>query len=81
MKYLVSVPIAGSATFEVDAADPRAAKAKVWEVIDAGAEPDVEWEYFETICEGNVLHASQNEVEVHKARASESNSETPGEKQ
>lgn len=64
MKYYVSIPIAGTATFEVEAANAKAAKKKVWDVVESDAEPDVEWEYFETLCDGNVLHASVNEIAV-----------------
>ena len=63
-KWCVSIPIAGTATFIVEAADEEEAKARAWEAVDDGTEPDVEWEYFDSICDGNVLHVSQNEVEV-----------------
>lgn len=66
--YRVSIPIAGSASFEVEAASAREAKKKVWEVLEEGVEPEVEWEYFETICDGNVLHPLMNEVEVQRIR-------------
>lgn len=63
-EYFVSIPIAGSAMFVVEASDPESAKAKAWKEIEKGVEPSVEWEYFEKISSGHVLHVSQNEVEI-----------------
>jgi hypothetical protein len=62
--YHVDIPIAGRATFIVEATDEESAKAAAWKAIDEGVEPEIEWEYHEQIASGNVLHASHNEVEV-----------------
>jgi hypothetical protein len=63
-KYIVSVPIAGSASFEVEAKSRKEAKEKVWDVINADVAPDVTWDYYSKLTPGNVLHARQNEIEV-----------------
>ncbi len=57
--FFVSIPITGTATVEVKAADSKAAVAKAWEVLDV-QEPDVTWEYVEQIVEGNCFHGMQN---------------------
>jgi hypothetical protein len=47
VKYHVSIPIKGTSTFEVEAADDEAAKQAAWDAIDEGTNGDVTWEYFE----------------------------------
>ncbi len=63
-EYYVTIPIAGSANFLVEATSEDDAKKKAWEAIDKGEEPEIEWEYHERIVSGNVLHASCNEIEA-----------------
>ena len=67
-KFIVQIPIAGSVTFEVVAADKRAAKEAAWAAVDSGVEGDIEWEYLDSVTEGNVLHAPLNEVSVMRVR-------------
>lgn len=70
MKYTVAIPIAGSVSIEVEAVDEEAAIAEAWEAYGSvegdreEAGQRIEWEAYETLSEGNVLHASQNEIEV-----------------
>lgn len=65
-KFIVSVPLTGAASFEVEAATESEAKEHVWEAIDSGQEPDVVWEYCERVTTGNVSHAYLNEVDAVK---------------
>ena len=62
--FVVSIPIAGSVTFDVEAVDEASAKAKAWAKIEDGEKGEVTWEFFETLVDGNCLNAPQNEVEV-----------------
>lgn len=67
--YAVSVPIAGFATVVVEADSPESARELALENLD---EPEVTWDFFETLCQGNVLYASRyNEIEVHEVDAEE----------
>lgn len=65
-KFIVSVPLTGAASFEVEASSAVEAKELAWEAIDSGQEPDVVWEYCERVTTGNVSHAYLNEVDVVK---------------
>lgn len=62
--YLVSIPITGRVSFEVQAEDDEAAERAAWDAIDDGEEGDVEWEYTKQIVRGNCFSGMQNEVEV-----------------
>jgi len=66
MTYYVSIPITGSAAFEVEAKDRKSAIQAAWAKVDAGEEGEVTWEYTEIVTEGNCCHAVQNEIEVTK---------------
>jgi len=71
--YVVSVPIAGAIHIQVKAKSESEARHLAWERInddgpDAG---DVEWEFFDALTEGNVLHAPLNEVEVSQYESSD----------
>ena len=69
-KYIVSIPITGSCSFEVEAASTHGATVAAWAAVNAGTEGDVTWEYTEKVTTGNVCHAMQNEVEVTRVRES-----------
>lgn len=62
--YYVSIPITGTATFEVKAENEKAAEEAAWEAVDEGEEPNLEWEYCRRIVSGNVFSGMQNEVSV-----------------
>lgn len=66
-KFIVSVPITGAASFEVEAESEADAKELVWDAIDDGQDPEVVWEYTERVTTGNVSHAYLNEIDVVKA--------------
>lgn len=66
-KFYVSIPIAGSSTYEVEAENGKAAIKAAWAKVEAGEEGDITWEFFDEITSGNVLHAPLNEVEVSRA--------------
>lgn len=67
-RYSVGVPTAGVIYVEVEAEDEESAKEKAFDEIGEMSRDDIvdahEWEMHETICEGNVLHASHNEVTI-----------------
>ena len=67
-KFIVSIPIAGSATFEVEASDAKTAVEAAWKAVNDDIEPDVEWEYLESISSGYVCHAPLNEISVSRVR-------------
>lgn len=72
MKYIVSIPITGSVSYTVEAADKKSAIAAAWKAIDDGAPSDDEtWEFTETVTSGNVCHAMQNNIEVQRVRDDE----------
>lgn len=62
--FVVSIPIAGTVSFEVEAEDEETAKAAAWAKIEGGEDGEVTWEFFETLVDGNCLNVPQNEVEV-----------------
>src|SRR5882757_9639110 len=66
LHYRVSIPIAGSVTVFVEALDEEEAIERAWEKV-GDDDADVAWECHEKICEGNLLHVSQNEIEVDLA--------------
>ena len=57
-KFIVSIPIAGSATFEVEASDAKTAKEAAWEAVNGHCEPEVEWEYLESVSSGHEKHVA-----------------------
>lgn len=66
LHYRVSIPIAGSVTVYVEAMNEDEATEKAWEKI-GDDDAEVDWEAHEQICQGNVLYASMNEIEVDLA--------------
>lgn len=68
MKYIVSIPITGTVSFEVEANGSQSAIDAAWKQIDAGKDGDVTWEFCDCIVEGNVFHGMQNEIETHAIR-------------
>lgn len=68
--YTVSIPLAGAIHIEVEAENAKAAKDAAWEKLNEEGEKagDVEWEFFDTLTEGNVSHAPFNEIEATKHR-------------
>ncbi len=65
-KYSVSIPIAGSCTVEVEAESEAGAVEAAWAVVDDEQARHLEWEFFSSLVDGNVLHASQNTIEVYR---------------
>lgn len=67
-QYIVTIPIAGSISFEVEAEDEAGAKEAAWDLFgDEGPEAgQLEWELLDHIVEGNVLHAPCNDVTVEE---------------
>ena len=68
-QWFVTIPIAGSITVEVTAADEVTAKAAAWDKIEESGEDagDLEWEFHDRLCYGNVCGASCRETEVDEA--------------
>jgi hypothetical protein len=64
--YTVVIPIAGSLSIDVEADSEEEAKEVAWGKYDEAGEDagELEWEAHECIAEGNVCHASTNEIEV-----------------
>ena len=64
--YIVTIPIAGHVSFEVEAENEDAAKTAAW-AMDAGTEGELSWETLETFGRGNVCHCpSPCEVDVQE---------------
>lgn len=65
MTYIVTIPIAGHASFEVEAETEEQAKQLAWDADTSEAE--VSWEMLETFGRGNVCHCpSPWEVSVEE---------------
>ena len=68
-KYIVSIPIAGAIHIEVEAESEREAKEAAWAKVDDGDHgEDIEWEFMESITNGNVCHAPLNDIEVNEIK-------------
>lgn len=68
--YIVSIPIAGQIHVEVEGDSEEGAIKSAWNKIDEMG-PDageVEWEFFETLTTGNVLHAPRNKIEATEVK-------------
>jgi len=68
-RYIVTIPITGYASVEVEAASAKTAEDAAWEALedDATAEEvrqNVEWEFTPHVTTGNVCHARLNDIEV-----------------
>lgn len=58
-RFIVSIPVAGSITFEVEALDEAGAIAAAWGAYgddELRDQADLAWEAMDRIVEGNVLH-------------------------
>ena len=66
-KYIVSIPVAGAFHVEVEASSSDEAKEKAWEKVNAdGTEAGyLEWEFYDTLAEGNVLYAPLRETDTY----------------
>ena len=60
--YEVTIPIAGSITFQIEAKSREVAKATAF--ATDSEQGDLEWEMYEHIASGHVLHAPINNVIV-----------------
>jgi hypothetical protein len=70
-KYNVTIPIAGVVYITVDVPDD-ASKEEIYEAAttaynDDSESHDIEWEFYDKLAEGNVLHASCNEWSYEEA--------------
>lgn len=71
-KFIVTIPIAGSFSIEVEAENAKAAEQEAWTKIGEHKAGDVEeigevcWEYLRKICTGNVCHAPCHEISVEE---------------
>jgi hypothetical protein len=65
-KFMVAIPIAGSISIAVEAANENTAIEAAWAAYnDDGADAgEVEWEAHEAIATGNVCHARTNSIQV-----------------
>lgn len=64
--YIVTIPIAGHITFEIEAETPAEAESKAWELPTE--EGEVSWEMLENFGRGNVCSCpSPWEVSVEEA--------------
>jgi hypothetical protein len=69
--HWVSIPITGRINIAVSADDDESAVEAAWDVYNEGKwDPDdVEWEATESVTEGNVCHAMQNDIEVSRVKS------------
>jgi hypothetical protein len=67
-RYVVTIPLTGIVSVEVDAEDEEGAKEKAWEQ-NISIDNIETWELTNIICRGNVLDAVQNEIEVEEIEA------------
>lgn len=64
-KFVVSIPITGAVSFEVEAEDQGSAIEAAWAAVNEGGDQtDLMWEYVDVVMEGNCFHGMQNEIEV-----------------
>lgn len=69
-KYIVSIPIAGAIHIEVKAKNAREAKEAAWKKVhEDKAGEDIEWEFLDSITEGNCCHAPLNDTEVQEVKS------------
>jgi hypothetical protein len=65
--YIVTIPIAGHVSFEVEAENEDSAKAAAWEKDPTSKDAELSWEQLETFGRGNVCYCpSPWEVDVHE---------------
>lgn len=62
--WIVSIPIAGTCTYTVEADSKEEAIEKAWG-MNADDDGEVEWEFYSRLTSGNVLHPWQNEIEAY----------------
>ncbi|MCP4493277.1 MAG: hypothetical protein GY820_39135 [Gammaproteobacteria bacterium] len=69
-EYSVRVPFTGFVDVTVEAESEKEAEEKFWEMgIYEFSDKRVdhhEWEFHTIVCQGNVLYAEQNEIEVEE---------------
>lgn len=64
-KYVVSIPIAGTIEFKVEAESPEEAKILAWVAYENGTQtPAPNWDAHEEMMTGNVQNFDQNDTEV-----------------
>lgn len=68
--YTVEIPVVGSMTIEVKAANERDAIDRAWERFDENGHDDfdVMWEAVSSVTDGNVCHAPCNNVSASRHR-------------
>jgi hypothetical protein len=65
--YIVTIPIAGHVSFEIEAETEEAAKRAAWSKDASDAEGELTWETLETFVRGNVCYCPTPwEVEVEE---------------
>ena len=65
-KYIVTIPISGVYTVEVEASDEEEAKRIAWERGFNEKEMDLQWESHQEIVEGSVFCGMQNTIEAEE---------------
>ena len=73
-EYFIRMPFAGYVDVTVEAENEEGAKEKFWELgigdlkeaSEKGIIDNYEWDFYETIVQGNVLHVPQNEMEIEE---------------
>lgn len=75
-RYLVTMPVTGYVTMEVEATDPDAAIHAFWDSDSQPSQPDA-WQFTEHVVRGNLCTALQRDVQVQALTASTDSSELP----
>jgi hypothetical protein len=68
--YLVTMPITGAITLEVEAENEEDALEAFWSKADTmraeDLHADMDWEYTPHVTEGNVTHAHTNDLDIEE---------------
>jgi hypothetical protein len=75
-RYLVTMPVTGYVTMEVEATDPDAAIHAFWDSDAQPSQPDA-WQFTEHVVRGNLCTALQRDVQVQALTAGAVSSELP----
>jgi hypothetical protein len=75
-RYLVTMPVTGYVTMEVEATDPDAAIHAFWDSDAQPSQPDA-WQFTEHVVRGNLCTALQRDVQVQALTASDANCALP----